>query len=103
MVTIKATCATCGDVVLGVPDVEVHASTTASTTWYSFLCPVCEEPVIKEASPAAVTALLRAGCSSRQWAEPSDLPPISQREVADFRRALRQLTDSSMIARLADT
>jgi hypothetical protein len=103
VVTIKATCGTCGDVVLGVPDVDVHACSSSSSAWYSFLCPVCEEPVIKEASPAAVTALLRAGCASREWGEPADLPPISPREVADFRRALRKLTDSSMIAGLADS
>lgn len=92
--TIKATCHECGDVVLGVVDIELHDCDTATAAWYSFSCPVCERTVARHAAPAVIASLASAGCRVAPWgcAAPTGRarsgPAITERDVADFVTAL---------------
>lgn len=108
MTTIKAACHDCGDVILGVADLEVHECIAGAMAWYSFLCPACGVPVARPASPTVVEALDLAGCRIVRWGWPAELaeahggPPITSGDLTDFTNALLAHSDSSaMLAELS--
>ena len=61
MTTIRATCATCGDVELTASDVSVMVGQDSGASTYSFRCPLCESVVVKECPAHTVDLLVSAG------------------------------------------
>ncbi len=95
MTTIKAACYSCGDVVLGVADLEVHGCVAGSRSWYSFCCPACSSLVTRSASAATVRALSAAGCRVVPWPPPEGTsrgPAISEADLAAFSAQLHDET-----------
>jgi hypothetical protein len=91
---VRATCATCGDVELSVSSVQVQLCVTTSTSTYSFVCPVCQLIVNKEANDTVVESLTKAGAGLVAWSMPAELhepkvgPRISYDDLLEFHLAL---------------
>ncbi len=60
---IKASCHDCGDVELGVSDLEVRVCTQDEQGTYVFRCPSCQMSVVKPAEPRIVDMLVASGVS----------------------------------------
>ena len=94
MTTIRATCATCGDVEVDGGGVRLHFCDSTAAAAYSFRCPVCGLIVNKRAGERVVAALTGAGISVRHWTLPPELfesklgPPITHDDLLAFHLAL---------------
>ena len=55
---IRANCEDCGDVELTIGDVEVKVCNTDNSGTYQFVCPLCDNDVIKPAEPRVVDLLV---------------------------------------------
>lgn len=90
MPTVRANCASCGDVELDARGVRVVVCTTTGDTTYSFQCPACRLIVSKPAEPRAVELLQSAGVEFVRWDMPAELselkagPPITHDELLAF-------------------
>ncbi|MBM4363055.1 MAG: hypothetical protein FJ104_10270 [Deltaproteobacteria bacterium] len=90
MATIKATCPRCGDVKLRSRDLVVRVCAETDEGTYSFACPRCREPVVREATPRILSLLVSAGVRTDVWHQPAELheahegPPISADDLLDF-------------------
>lgn len=91
---MRATCATCGDVELAVGSVQVQLCVTTSSASYSFVCPVCQLMVNKEANDGIVESLTKAGARLIAWSLPAELyepkvgPRINHDDLLEFHLAL---------------
>lgn len=92
---IKATCGDCGDVELGVDDVQVRVCSQNAGSSYVFRCPSCEMAVVKPAELRVVEILLTAGAELVEWSLPDELfephagDPIDHDDLIDFHRLLQ--------------
>jgi hypothetical protein len=93
--TIRATCATCGDVEVDGSCVQVHVCDSTAAAAYSFVCPVCGLIVNKRANDRVVDALIGAGVRVAHWSLPPELdepklgPPITHDDLLAFHLALQ--------------
>lgn len=94
MTTIRATCATCGDVEVDGGRVQLHVCDTTAAAAYSFRCPVCRLIVNKPANDRVMGALTGAGVQVSHWSLPPELgepklgPPITYDDLLAFHIAL---------------
>jgi hypothetical protein len=94
MAIVKATCDSCGDVELGIAEVQVQLCLNDATSTYSFMCPTCRLLVNREANSCAVESLTRAGAGLVGWTMPSELyeaktgPPIDHDDLLEFHLAI---------------
>lgn len=92
---IKASCQDCGDVELGVSDLEVRVCTAGEQGSYVFRCPTCLMSVVKPAEPRVVEMLVASGVSLVEWHLPAELfeprggAPITHDDLIDFHRLLQ--------------
>lgn len=91
---IKATCEDCGDVELGIEDVQVRVCAQDERGSYVFRCTRCRLPVVKPAEPRVVELLSAAGVEVVAWSLPEELfelhagAPIDHDDLIDFHRLL---------------
>ena len=78
---IKASCHDCGDVELGVGDLEVRVCTQDDHGTYVFRCPSCQMSVVKPAEPRIVDMLVASGVQLSS----GDCPPSSSSVEAAIR------------------
>ncbi len=94
MAIVRATCPTCGDVEMGVGNVQVQLCVTTSVSTYSFQCPTCGVIVTKEANGAIVESLTKAGSRLMAWSLPAELnepklgPKITHDDLLEFHLAM---------------
>lgn len=94
MATIRASCATCGDVEITSRDVTVRVCRDDSTGSYSFRCPACATTVVKDAEPRIVELLVTSGVDLVTWSLPAELhevhdgDPIDHDDLLDFHALL---------------
>jgi len=92
---IKATCEDCGDVQLGVDDVQVRICSQDERGTYVFRCTSCRMSVVKPAEPRVVELLTAAGAEVVEWSLPEELfelhsgDPIDHDDLIDFHRLLQ--------------
>ena len=82
MTTIRATCATCGDVELTTTDVSVMISQETGDGTYSFRCPLCDCVVVKDCPGHTIDLLVSAGVHYSMVAEPNE--PVPDPTAAPF-------------------
>jgi len=94
--TIRATCPTCGDVDLTIPQVRAMLCATTNEGSYAFQCPECRFAVSKPADASVVDLLVAAGVELSIWESPAELfeqhdgPAITPDDLLDFHFALQQ-------------
>jgi len=71
--TIRASCPTCGDVELTTKDVAVQVCADTHQGAYSFLCPLCQLAVSKQAEQRIIDMLVSSGVRLNLWALPAEL------------------------------
>ena len=92
---IKASCHDCGDVELGVGDLEVRVCTQDDHGTYVFRCPSCLMSVVKPAEPRIVDMLVASGVQLVEWKLPAELfvrrggDRICHDDLIDFHRILQ--------------
>jgi len=93
---IKASCQDCGDVELGVGDLEVRICAQDDHGTYVFRCPRCRMSVVKPAEPRIIEMLVASGVTLVEWRLPAELferpggDVISHDDLIDFHRLLQQ-------------
>jgi hypothetical protein len=75
MTTIRATCATCGDVELTTIDVSVMIDQDTGDGTYSFRCPLCESVVVKDCPRHTIDLLVSAGVHFSMFTAPNEPNP----------------------------
>src|SRR5690242_14720853 len=94
MAIVKATCSGCGDVELGIADVQIQVCSPTAVATYSFQCPVCRLITNKEAGERVFAALSAAGATVVMWNLPAELhepkmgPAITHDDLLAFHLAL---------------
>lgn len=94
MAIVKATCPDCGDVELGIDDVQIQVCSPTAVTTYSFQCPACRLITSKDAGERVFGALTAAGATVVMWNLPAELwepkvgPVISHDDLLAFHLAL---------------
>jgi hypothetical protein len=79
---------------LSVDNVQVQVCMSTSFSTYSFVCPVCQLIVNKDASEAVVDSLNKAGARLMAWSLPAELsepklgPRITYDDLLEFHLAL---------------
>jgi hypothetical protein len=76
MTTIRATCATCGDVELTVADVTVMITPGSGDGTYAFGCPLCDTVVVKDCPSHTIDLLISAGVHYSMVALPHEPVPF---------------------------
>ncbi|CAN5404709.1 hypothetical protein BH10ACT1_BH10ACT1_27430 [soil metagenome] len=95
MATIRASCATCGDVEVTSRDVTVRVCRDDNSGTYSFACPTCLLVSVKEAEPRIVELLVTSGVRLVTWSLPDELrevhagEPIDHDDLLDFHALLQ--------------
>ena len=90
MTTIRAICPRCGEVTLPSSAMEVQVCAQTQEGSYTFSCPVCSEPVRRDADRRVVQILVSGGVKVRVWqipaeiSEPKSGPSITWDDVLDF-------------------
>lgn len=72
MTTIKASCPSCGDVVLTPPQVRLVVCTVEDWSFYTFTCNTCRDEVRKPAARDIVALLTSGGVLAEPWAVPAE-------------------------------
>jgi len=94
MATIRASCATCGDVEVTSRDVTVRVCRDDNSGTYSFGCPTCGVTAVKDAEPRIVELLVTSGVRLVTWSLPDELQevhdgePIDHDDLLDFHALL---------------
>lgn len=94
--TIRATCPTCGDVDLTIPQVRALVCATTNEGSYAFQCPECRLAVSKPAEASVVDLLVAAGVALSVWESPAELaevhegPPINHDDLIEFHMDLQE-------------
>ncbi|MCU1498077.1 MAG: hypothetical protein JWM47_2030 [Acidimicrobiales bacterium] len=95
MATIRASCASCGDVEVTSRDVTVRVCRDDSSGTYSFACPGCGVVAVKDAEPRIVELLVTSGVRLVTWSLPDELfearhgAPIDHDDLLDFHTLLQ--------------
>lgn len=103
---IRAGCAWCGDVELGVAELGIHPSSNGSGL-VEFTCRSCGRLNVRRVSNTEVAVLANVGAtrSSRlapfELLEPHAGPPIGYDEIIDFHEAITRLDDVTRLGRRA--
>ena len=90
MARIRASCPTCGDVELTVPQVEVRICSSTEEGEYVFDCPSCGTTVSKQAESRTLDLLAASGVHVVTWSMPVErvinpsAKPINHDDVIDF-------------------
>lgn len=101
MARIRASCPTCGDVELTVPQVEVRICSSTQEGEYVFDCPSCDQTVNKQAETRTLDLLAASGVHVVTWSMPVErvMHPAAQAinhdDVIDFHVLL---ADDEMVA-----
>jgi uncharacterized protein YlaI len=96
LTTIRASCPTCGDVELTIPDVTVRVCAADNRGSYTFRCPDCSGAVAKDAEARIVDLLVSSGVRLEVWQLPAELfepkvgAPINHDDLLDFHALLEQ-------------
>lgn len=97
MATIRASCATCGDVEVASGDVSVRVCRDDASGSYTFRCPSCAQVVAKPAEPRIVELLVVSGVRLITWDLPAELrepreggKPIDHDDLLDFHSLLER-------------
>jgi hypothetical protein len=94
--TIRASCATCGDVELTSRDVTVRVCSADNQGSYTFRCPTCRMAVTKDADAKIVDLLVSSGVRLAVWDLPAEMyeghegPPISYDDLLEFHYAIQK-------------
>lgn len=102
--TIRATCPTCGDVVLSAAQVVATAAPALGWNRYVFTCPTCADLVEKPADDDVIVLLVGAGVRvdvldfPAEMLEPKWGPPILYDDVLDFALLLSRADDLVTLA-----
>lgn len=90
MARIRASCPTCGDVELTVPQVEVRICSSTQEGEYVFDCPGCAQTVNKQAESRTLDLLAASGVNVVTWSMPVErvgnpnARAINHDDVIDF-------------------
>lgn len=76
MATIRANCATCGDVELTTREVRVQVCSSNDESSYAFMCPRCRLLVTKATERRVVDLLASAGVRVVTWKLPAELDEV---------------------------
>lgn len=93
---VRATCPTCGDVVVPRASMKVRVCAEDRSASYGFRCPLCTEAVVKQAEDRIVQLLVAGGVELEVWHLPDEMyedhdgEPISHDEVLDFHQAMQK-------------
>jgi uncharacterized protein YlaI len=93
--TIRASCPTCGDVELTIPDVTVRVCAADNRGTYTFRCPDCHGAVAKDAEARIVDLLVSSGVRLEVWQLPAEMfelksgDPIDHDDLLDFHALLQ--------------
>ena len=96
MTTIRATCPGCGEVELTPEDIELRVCTQPSSSYYQFVCPLCDDTVRKPADDRVVQLLISGGVAATVWQLPDEVremragPPLTTDDLLDFHLLLEQ-------------
>jgi len=96
MPTVRASCASCGDVEMDAGEVRVVISRGTGEAAYSFQCPVCRLIVSKPAETRVVDLLQSAGVPVKVWDSPAELwetktgAPITHDDLLTFHFEIQQ-------------
>lgn len=103
MITIKATCARDGEVILMPADITLTWCVDApdSGSWYTFRCPTCGVVNQKVADTYIIELLRRHGLMVTQWAIGAgrtpfriDEAPVDEDDLIAFGRLLHRVADA---------
>ena len=101
MTTIKASCPSCGEVELTSEDISLRVCSHGPLSYYSFICPECEDYVRKPADDHIVSLLMSGGVHAEVWEvpaealEPKSGPDLTYDDLLDF---VLQLGRDDMLA-----
>ena len=90
MTLFKASCPSCGEVVLTPADVSLMVCSHAPLSYYAFQCLGCNTEVRKPADDHVVSLLVRGGVPAEVWDIPAEAleikagPPLSYDDLLDF-------------------
>lgn len=104
MTTIKASCPSCGEVVLTPADLSLMVCSHSTLSYYTFACPSCASDVRKPADDHVVSLLMSGGVPATVWDVPEEVlehgagPELSYDDLLDF--AL-QLGTTDLLAAVA--
>lgn len=90
MAWIRASCPMCGDVELGIAEVQVMMCASTNEGSYVFRCPDCQLAVSKPAEPTVVNVLVASGVQMSVWQLPAELeephagPPVGYDDLLAF-------------------
>lgn len=96
MMTIRATCPTCGDVEFGSDELTVRVCTADGTGSYAFRCPECGMAVAKPADAQVIELLTASGAEIEVWSLPAELgelhegAPITCDDILEFHYAIQE-------------
>jgi hypothetical protein len=88
--TIKASCATCGDVDLTPTQMRLVVCTKSEWSFYAFGCPACGDEVRKHADEEIVALLISGGVAAQTWQIPAEAledhngPALSYDDLLDL-------------------
>jgi hypothetical protein len=88
--TIKASCPTCGEVELTSADITLRVCNHAPLSYYSFVCPTCNDEVRKPADDHIVSLLMSGGVRAQVWEVPAEAlepkpgPTLTYDDLLDF-------------------
>ena len=94
MAPVRASCPTCGDVEIGIRDIQVEVCSATDKSTYSFVCPTCRLIVNEAAGGELVRQLASAGAKVVRWDMPAELwepksgPPINLDDLLSFHESL---------------
>ena len=98
MITIKASCPTCGEVDLPNNEITLRVCNNRQLlSYYLFICPVCHTEVRKPADDHVVSLLLSGGVKAELFDIPAEVfevhhgPPISWDDLLDFHQQLESV------------
>jgi hypothetical protein len=104
MTTIKASCPSCGDVVLSPADVRLAVCRVPSLSYYAFVCRECLTEVRKPADDHVISLLVAGGIRPEVWDVPAEVrerrpsTPMGYDELLDFVLKLGATDDLAALA-----
>jgi predicted RNA-binding Zn-ribbon protein involved in translation (DUF1610 family) len=93
---VRATCPTCGDVVVPRGAMKIRVCAEDRSAAYGFRCPLCSESVVKAAEDRIVQLLVAGGVEVEVWHLPDEMyeehagAAITHDDVLDFHMAMRK-------------
>ncbi len=96
MMTIRASCPTCGDVEFGSEVLTLRVCAADGSGSYAFRCPSCGMAVAKPADAKVMELLTASGADVEVWDIPAELgelhlgPAITWDDILEFHYALQQ-------------